>query len=418
MKKKYVLVGASGRSLSMYAIPIKKQLADVAEIVGIMDVNQLRANKVREMAGLTCKVYSDFDAMIKETKPDVSIITTVDRFHHHYIVKSLNAGIDAITEKPMTIGVEECLEVLEAEKRTGKNVIVTFNCRFMPYFKRIKELIKQGMVGTIYNIDLEWILDTSHGASYFRRWHRKKGNSGGLLVHKATHHFDLINWWLDDEPDTVMAFGSRRFYGPTRKERGERCLTCKYADSCEFYLNIAPPTVNNEPNLIKELYYETESADGYFCDRCVFSDEIDIDDTMSVNVRYANGAFLSYSLIAHSPYEGLRAAINGSKGRMEICQYFSGFGAFDPVKSISIFNRKGEKVQFSLPEAKGSHSGGDERLRKMIFEGGITDPLNQQAGSYAGAVSILIGIAANESIKEGKAIRINDLVPLKGFRKK
>ena len=46
----------------------------------------------------------------------------------------------------------------------------------------------------------EWLLDTRHGADYFRRWHRNKNNSGGLMVHKATHHFDLVNWWMIPTP--------------------------------------------------------------------------------------------------------------------------------------------------------------------------------------------------------------------------
>ncbi|MDD4557660.1 MAG: gfo/Idh/MocA family oxidoreductase, partial [bacterium] len=66
--------------------------------------------------------------------------------------------------------------------------------------------------------------------------------------------------------------------------------------------------------------------------------------------------------------------------------------------------------------ASGGHGGGDEKLRRMIFEGGLPDPLGHQAGSFAGAVSILIGIAANKSIKEGRNIRINDLVPLDKYR--
>ena len=71
--------------------------------------------------------------MMKETKPDAAIITTVDKYHHEYIIKSLEYGCDAITEKPMTIDDEKCNAILEAEKRTGKKVIVTFNYRFAPY---------------------------------------------------------------------------------------------------------------------------------------------------------------------------------------------------------------------------------------------------------------------------------------------
>ena len=100
-------------------------------------------------------------------------------------------------------------------------------------------MLREGIIGEILNIDLEWILDTVHGADYFRRWHRYMKNSGGLLVHKATHHFDLINWWMEDEPVKVSAFGNRRFYGLTRIKRGERCLTCQYKGDCEFYWDIA-----------------------------------------------------------------------------------------------------------------------------------------------------------------------------------
>ena len=62
------------------------------------------------------------------------------------------------------------------------------------------------------------MLDTSHGADYFRRWHREKDKSGGLLVHKSTHHFDLVNWWLASSPKTVFAMGGLRFYGRENAE--------------------------------------------------------------------------------------------------------------------------------------------------------------------------------------------------------
>jgi predicted dehydrogenase len=304
MKKRYAFAGASGRAWHMYAKPLATELKDYADLVGIYDVNSVRAGIVSESCG-GIPVYRDFDQMLKEANPDAVIVTTVDRFHHEYIIKALEAGCDAITEKPMTIDDEKCRAILEAEKRTGKKVIVTFNYRFAPYVTRIKELLRQGAVGKILSIDFEWILDTRHGADYFRRWHRYMEKSGGLLVHKATHHFDLMNWWLEEDPQEVYAFGTRRFYGPTRENRGERCLNCQYKNSCEFYWDI---TAND---FTRKFYYEAEKEDGYFRDRCVFADDIDIYDTMSVNVKYDQGALLSYSLIAHSPYEGWRAAING-----------------------------------------------------------------------------------------------------------
>jgi predicted dehydrogenase len=405
MKKKYVLVGASGRSRNMFARPIVEDFAHCAEIVGVFDVNPLRCELIKRKLNLDCKVYTDFDTMIAETKPDVGIVTTVDRFHHEYICRLLEAGIDAITEKPMTIDADKCNQILETEKRTGRKVIVTFNYRFAPFTTAIKQAIVDGMVGEVLSVNMEYLLDTNHGASYFQRWHRYIENSGSLLVHKATHHFDLINWWINDEPEEVFAFGVRRFYGNTREECGERCLTCNHKKTCEFYDDITADEFS------RETYLECEKVDGYFCDKCKFGDDINIYDTMSVNVKYKGGPILTYSLIAHSPYEGFKVSISGTKGRLEAEEYHSGVQANDPAYYFNIFDRKGQKIGYTVPKSNGGHGGGDERLQKMIIEGGIPDPLNHQAGTYAGAISIMIGVSAVESIKKGKNIKIKDLVP-------
>ena len=233
--KKYAFAGAGGRATTMFAVPLAKEYGDVAQIVGVFDPNRKRCEALAKRTETEIPLYTDFDTMLEETKPDVVIVATVDRYHHEYIVRALHAGCDVISEKPLTIDDEKCRAILKAQEQTGKKVTVTFNVRFMPFVTRIKELIHEGCVGDILSVHFEWMLDTEHGADYFRRWHRKKENSGGLLVHKATHHFDMVNWLIDDEPVKVNAFGTRRFYGPVRENRGERCLTCGYKKQCEFY---------------------------------------------------------------------------------------------------------------------------------------------------------------------------------------
>ena len=312
-----------------------------------------------------------------------------------------------ISEKPLTIDAKKCNEIIEAEKRTGRKVTVTFNCRFAPFFVRIKELLREGVIGQVLSVHFEWFLDTKHGADYFRRWHRKKENSGGLLVHKSTHHFDLINWFLEEEPEMVNAFGSRRFYGPTRDKRGERCLNCLYKDKCEFYLDI------NDDKL-KKLYLNCEDVDSYYRDRCVFSEEIDIEDSVSVNVKYSGGAVMSYSLTAHSPYEGLKLVLNGSDGRLEIENLHGEAGPFSwqDIRRLRLYNRKNEEISYNIPKASGEHGGGDARLLKMLIEGNQPDPLGKMADSRAGVMSVIIGAAANESMKQGKSIRVSELLKL------
>ncbi|MGI6538476.1 MAG: Gfo/Idh/MocA family protein [Caldicoprobacterales bacterium] len=404
--KKYAIVGAGGRGIYMYAIPMVRDYSDVAKLVGVYDANVKRSQLLVKEAGSDAKVYEDFDELLKDAKPDTVIVTTVDRYHHEYIVRAMDAGCDVIVEKPLTIDIPQCKEIFEAEKRNNKKVIVTFNVRFAPFSTRLREIVRQGTIGDVYSVHFEWLLDTSHGADYFRRWHRRKENSGGLLVHKSTHHFDLINWIIGEKPVTVNAFGTRRFYGPTREERGVRCRTCDYKETCEFYLDIS------KDERVKKLYLDCEDVDGYYRDRCVFSEDIDIEDTVSVSVKYSGGTVMSYSLTAHSPYEGYRLVINGSKGRIEVDNIHGSVGPYkgERIQKIKVFNRKEEEITIKAPIVTKGHGGGDERLLKMLFCGIKEEHKEFVAGSEEGANSILIGIAANRSIKEGRSIQIQELL--------
>lgn len=401
--KKYVLVGAGSRALYMFAKPMVTDWKETVQFEGVYDINPVRAGFLSEECG-GVPVYDDFHRMMTIVKPNVVIVASTDYSHHTYIVEALRAGCDVISEKPMTIDEDKCREILQAEQESGKKVRVTFNLRFAPYFAKVKELLLEGVIGEVHHIDLEWFLDRRHGADYFRRWHAEMKNSGGLLIHKSTHHFDIINWWMNSHPVEVHAFGMRRMYGDDRQEHGARCLTCHRKGDCEFYMDI-----EKDP-FIQKYYLQAEDEDGYIRDRCLFDGRIDIYDNMSVNVRYDNDALLTYSLVAYSPYEGWRAAINGSKGRIEVANIYSNADMKgEEASQIHIF-KPGRSVEaVEVNTSTEGHGGGDAKLRRALFEGGIDDPLGQQADSWAGSESLLIGATANRSIAEGRAIKLLDI---------
>lgn len=416
--KKYVVVGTGGRGTYSYIMPLARDFQDCVKICGVYDINYKRARAGASKAAYPVEVFDDFDKMLETVKPDGVIVTTKDATHSDYIVKALDFGCDVVSEKPLTTDEVKMKAIYEAEKRSGKRVQVTFNLRFTPAFMRVKELLNRGVIGTPLSVHYEWMLDTSHGADYFRRWHRERKNSGSLLIHKSTHHFDILNWFLDDEPEKINAFGTRRFYGDNRREHGERCLTCKYKDKCEYYFDIA------ESDMTKEFYLDCEDVDGYYRDGCIFSDEIDIEDSVSLNIKYKKGVVASYSLTAHSPYEAMRICINGTDGRLEFATgYATGMfaGAIEP--KIVIFDRLGERIEIgfkgtteamrNLPRfgrnTGGGHGGSDSLMLDMIFRGEDPDPMDLLAGSRAGAMSIGIGIAANKSMAEDRAVTIKEL---------
>src|SRR5829696_9225306 len=308
----------------MYVDAITGTYRDVAELVALCDLSQTRMNWYNNSlmangdASRPMYLAADFDRMIAETKPDVVIVTTIDRTHHEYITRAMELGCDVISEKPMTTTIESLRAIYDTIARTGRSLRVTFNYRYAPAYTKLRDVIMQGLIGRPLAVDFSWLLDTSHGADYFRRWHREKQNSGGLLVHKATHHFDLVNWWIDSYPRQVFAMGDLLFYGQENAEaRGEQYPYKRYTgepaaqyDPFALFLD--------EKSYFRGLYLDAEAETGYLRDQNVFGESITIEDTMAVTARYRNGVIMSYCLIAYSPWEGLRVALTGTKGRVEL----------------------------------------------------------------------------------------------------
>ncbi len=406
-KMKLVLVGTGIRGLSMWGRDVVKAYSDRVEFVGLSDKNEGRMQLGKAYLEVDCPLYLDFDQMLRETSPDVVIVTTMDSTHHEFIIKGLNAGMHVITEKPMTTDELKVQAILDAERLSGKQVLVTFNYRYSPHRQKLYELLQEGAIGKVTSVDFHWYLDTSHGADYFRRWHGIQAHSGSLLVHKATHHFDLLNWWINSDPEEVFAYGSLEFYGKNGPFRSKSCRGCPHASSCDFYWDIT----KNE--YLTKLYVDNEKYDGYLRDGCVFREEIDSFDKMAVQIRYKNKVQVSYSLTTYSPYEGYRIAFNGTEGRLEAWIKESQPWEEKNEDELVLVKNFGERSIIAVPHGLGGHGGGDTRLKdKLFLDPNQADPWRQSAESRDGAMSCLIGIAARHSIEQGKPIQIQDLTTI------
>jgi len=427
----------------MYSLALLRDFREHGELVAFCDLNQTRMDYwnqyYKEELGidpLPTYTVDRLDAMVAEQKVDTVIVTTMDRVHHRYICRAMELGCDAITEKPMTVDAEKCQQILDTVKETGKSLRVTFNYRYAPRNSKVRELIQDGVIGDVISVHFEWLLDTVHGANYFRRWHRFKPNSGGLMVHKATHHFDLVNWWIDSRPKTVFAMGGLRFYGRENAElRGvqnfyEHAHLSEHSKNDPFALHIPQNkgAQKDKKSKLTGLYMDAKHEDGYVPDYSVFGDGISIEDDMAVMVRYANKATLTYHLTAYSPWEGYRVSFNGTKGRIEynVQEKSYNSGAEDdanqaPVdgkvlevpEPTNIFVRPHwqKPIQVEMPQkSEGGHGGGDRRLLDDIFVGGKDDPLKRAANHVGGAYSILTGIAANRSFNTASPVEVDELV--------
>jgi predicted dehydrogenase len=398
---RYALVGTGHRGVTMWGRDLLAGWGDGLRLVGLCDTNPLRAERARALIGTTAPLYGDLRALLTEVAPDLVIVATRDSEHDVAVIAALDAGVDVICEKPLATTAAKLRSILEAEARSGRRVDVGFNYRFAPTAARIKALLQAGTIGAVTSVDFHWYLDTRHGADYFRRWHASKAHSGSLFVHKATHHFDLLNWYLDSDPIEVKAFGDLLHHGRNGPFPGERCATCAHRPDCAYAFDLkADP-------LLDALYDEPAAADGYHRDACVFREDIDIFDTMTAVIRYANGAHVSYSLNAAMPIEGYAIAFNGHRGRIELRQYERQPWSTPPEDEILVLPSFGGAVErIRVPHAPGGHFGGDDRLRDMLFSPAMADPLGQRAGSRAGAMAVLCGLAALESAERGGAVLV------------
>jgi predicted dehydrogenase len=426
---KYALVGTGARH-SMFRNAVTETYGASNELVGLCDINPTRlalaASKVPVASGNGIATYrpNEFKKMIAEQSPQTVIVTVPDYLHHEYIVSALKQGCDVVTEKPMTIDLDKLKAIVDAVNETGNKITVTFNYRYTPARTQLKEILMSGAIGDITAVDFRWYLDRVHGADYFRRWHRYKDRSGGLLVHKSTHHFDLINWWVASSPKTVHANGKRDFYTPQMAEalgyggRGARCHTCPIAKTCVFELDL------ESDEYLKSLYLDAEDEDGYLRDRCVFDEDITIEDTMQVQVGYANKVTLNYTLTAYAPWEGLEVKFYGTKGELshrhvEVHGVFGGKRArMETGNMTAILHQAGkEPVDVEVWAGTGDHGGADPVMLGYLFDAETVGPDPYKRGSTHedGAWSILTGIAANRSIATGELVDVDRMLAEAGI---
>ena len=422
-RPRYAIVGVGSRAY-LYLRALTGEHAAHGELVALADTNAGRLERAAAFvaaAGGEPTLYDaeDYGRMLQTCEPDRVIVTSPDYTHAGYIAAALGAGADVVTEKPLTIDAASCRRIVAARERSGRSLRITFNYRYSPPRTLVKQALMSGIIGPVRAVNFEWQLDTHHGADYFRRWHRNKANSGGLLVHKATHHFDLLNWWLGSTVTRVRATGARVFYRPETADalglspRGERCTGCAAFDRCRVKLDL------RRSRALTGLYADNERYDGYFRDRCVFSPDVDIEDTMAATLTYESGAVVNYLLTANNPREGYRAVFHGERGLLTLETTERSYvredgGLVRPglpeTSSVVVQPLFSPPYALAIPAAQGDHGGGDAVMLQHLFGEIADDPFERAADELAGVWAAMVGIGANASIAAGgEAVELAEL---------
>lgn len=394
--KKFGLVGCGHRGIVGF-LSTFRSMGEQDAVIALYDPNPRHLDLAMEVVGNpNCARYDDFRRFLAHPGLDTVIVTTPDNTHVDFVVEAFKAGKDVICEKPMATRLEDCRKMIAAAR--GRELRVAFNFRYHGVVRRVKELLDRGAIGRILFAEAQDIMSHQHGSDYFRRWHSVKKNSGGLLVHKSTHTFDVLNWWIADRPAEVVAKAETLFF-TTDKKKGERCLNCRAKDTCRFYTDLTRHVEGQScagiENFYRRLYIEGEKHDGYIRDKCVFHETNDIEDTYAVSVRYAGGAVMNFTSLYYAPYEDKRFFLQGERGRIEMSR---------AERKIAWYDADDLRHEEVLPEEKGGHGGADTHLiADLVSSSGHGD---QRATAEDGYWSLAVAVGANEAAATGTSIPI------------
>ena len=317
--------------------------------------------------------FCDYQEMLKQPL-DAVFILTPDYLHSKHAIAALKAGCSVYLEKPMATTVGDCNRLIEEARKQQKLLYLGHNMRHLQVVVTMKRLIEKGEIGEVKSIWCRHFV--GHGGDfYFRDWHAEKQYSNSLLLQKAVHDFDVMNWLAESYPVRVQALGSMSLYAnnENRRPRGK----------------LAPlPEVNRAhwpPESLTEL-----------------NPDIDVEDLSLVNYQLANGVLVAYQQCHFTPDYWRNYTVIGTKGRLE------NYGDFLNAE-IHLWNercsyqRNGHEV-IPVPVNEGSHGGADEKI-----VGEFLDCLQQKAqpsiAPEEARNAVAVACLATQSLRNNGAVK-------------
>ncbi len=377
---RFGIIGTGSRGIGSYGRGLREEFADQADITALSDADPVRLRLGAEALEVE-RASTDPAVVLANPDVDAVIVTTPDSTHADLACAALAAGKHLLCEKPIATTVEDCNRIRAAARSSAGGFMTGFVLRYVPFFQDMHRAIGDGEIGAP---QAAAITDNRDGAGYFRRWHRLRANSGGLLVHKSCHALDIVGWMLDARPRSVSASGGVAVYTP-KPWAGERCLTCQAAADCPEYVDVTA-------GRLKQLYYDAEATSGYVADTCVFNSEKDTVDHASAAIEYEGGRRAVYTMCLFSPYTEREIGVWGADGKVE---------GRDSAGAYRLRGRRdGRDEERAAAWPAGGHGGGDRRLLAdalAVFRG-ERDPVADLDAAYWAAV---LGIAAETSAARG-----------------
>jgi predicted dehydrogenase len=289
-------------------------------------------------------------------------------------------------------------------------VQVTHNFRYVAAHREVKRLIMGGSIGRVTRVTMDYHVDLRHGASYFLRWNRRRQLSGGLQVHKSSHHFDLLNWWIAEAPEEIFGYGRLNYYGPSSPHRPTDSTRDPYFVAQQGS-GVFPTDDSTARSGLFGLHYPAQYPAGQ--PLSLFDAEIDVEDTYSAIARYPGGAMLTYSVDFSSTWEGFRLSVAGTHGSIDLLHGRTVDGTPLPDSDrITVAELFGTTRVVEVAAEAGGHGGADPLMRRDLFAGQSAESakLGLMATSTEAAYAVAMGDALTQSFTTHSPINLPALL--------
>lgn len=433
-KVNLAVIGTGNRYFFAYAEWIKTN-SDKVELVAIAETVDSTRKRVGDYHNLNEEArFSDYKKMfeyIKDKNVDGVIIATSDRDHYYPSIDALRAGYNLLLEKPIAPDAKTCQEIVKVATECKKVVMVAHVLRYTPFFDKIKNIIKSGVIGDIQIISHTENILSFHMAHSFVRgnWGNSK-KSSPIILAKSCHDLDILQYLVGEERNCVKVagFGS---LGHFRKECAPSGATERCGDKCPVY-KTCPYSVDIYFNLIKvregknsfasvvapentpEALTEALKTSPY--GRCVYHCDNDVCDHMSSIIEYDNGLTIAFTLTAFTDDLSRTIKIMGSHGQIRATTLTDtievsvfGQGAKDFKNgNITTYNPLKEAEQSS--SVKSGHDGGDSRFINDFVETISGSEGRVLTSAEVSLKSHLIAFALEESRVSGSVVNMKEFV--------
>ena len=411
------IIGTGARGADTYGT-LMMQTPEKFKIVSLCDKNPQRLERYGKEFGVDKSLcFLDEDEFFTEKRADLLVIATQDKDHVGHCLKAFKTGYDILMEKPITDSREECLQVLEAQKKYGRKALICHVLRYAPAFLKVAELLDNGEIGRLVTINATENVGYWHQAhSYVRGNWRTKTSSAPMILAKCCHDLDLLQYYAKSACESISSVGELTYFNQANapEDSAKRCVECSYQDSCPYsakriYINrweesnsptdLWPYNVIAPAPLTKEKLLNAIQTGPY--GRCVFHCDNDVVDHQITQMAFENGVKATLTMTAFTAGSGRRIDFFGTHG--EICLEEQGDTIY-----VGVYGKPVEIIQMDNLTDKGyGHGGGDYFLIESLYDM-LEGKASQKTSLECSAESHLIGIAAEESrLHGGKLVKVH-----------